>query len=144
MFVSNLNLWTEISLPSSYIYSVDSSEQATANGEPAVTVQETQIGEGDGVAVIGEMELPQDSSEMKLLKEESRESRPETGEESDRGVFNPISEEVDNYPDAPAPYLVSYLYSFVHMDPIFLCTNCLCMVFKIHSWIDGYEMALPL
>ena len=87
------------------------SADSTANGEPAVSVQETKIDlSGDGVAVIGgEPGLTENSSEVKLLREESRESRG-VGENQpimDRGVLNPIREEMDNYPDAAAPYLVS-------------------------------------
>ena len=95
------------------IYSVDFSEQATTNGEPAVTVQETKIDQpSDGVAVIGESGLAENSSEIKLLREESRESGGTVEDQSsqplDRGVLNPISEEMENYPDVAAPYLVSY------------------------------------
>ena len=97
------------------LHSVDSSEQTTANGEPAVTVQETELDQSDeGVAVIGEPGLLENSSEMKLLREESHESNG-TGENKlvDRGVLNPISEEVatDDYPNTAAPYLVSYLFT---------------------------------
>ena len=94
------------------LHFVDSSEQTTtANGEPAMTVQETKIDQpGEGVAVIGEPVFLENSSELKLLREESRESNG-AGESQlvDRGVLNPISEEVaaDNYPDTAAPYLVS-------------------------------------
>ena len=93
--------------------SVDSSEPATANGEPAVTVQETKIDQpsGDGVAVIGERGLLENSSKIKLLREESRESQGAVESQPlamDHGVLNPISEEVENYPDAAAPYLVSH------------------------------------
>ena len=94
------------------LHSVDSSEQTTtANGEPAVTVQETKIDQpGEGVAVIGEPGLLENSSELKLLREESRESNGPGAGESQLGVLNPISEEmaIDNYPDTAAPYLVSY------------------------------------
>lgn len=84
-----------------------------------MTVQETKIDQpgGDGVAVIGEQGLPENSSEMKLLREESRESQGTVESQPlavDHGVLNPISEEVENYPDAAAPYLVShYLYERV-------------------------------
>ena len=96
------------------LHSVDSSEQTTVNGEPAVTVQETKFDQsGEGVAVIGEPGLLENSSEMKLLREENHESNG-AGENKlvDRGVLNPISEEVamDNYPETAAPYLVSYSF----------------------------------
>jgi hypothetical protein len=79
-----------------------------------MTVQETKLDQpGEGVAIIGgEPGFSENSSEMKLLREESRESRGTAGENQsgqlvDRGVLNPITEE--NYPDAAAPYLVSYM-----------------------------------
>ena len=76
-----------------------------------MTVQETQIDQpGDGVAVIGEPGLTENSSEMKLLREESRETvEDQSSQPMDHGVLNSISEEVENYPDAAAPYLVSYI-----------------------------------
>ena len=75
-----------------------------------MSVQETKIDlPGDGVAVIGEPGLIENSSEVKLLREESRENRgARENQPMDHGALNPISEEMDNYPDAAAPYLVSY------------------------------------
>jgi hypothetical protein len=77
-----------------------------------MTVQETKLDQpGEGVAVIGgEPGLSENSSEMKLLREESRGTAGEiqSGQLVDHGVMNPITEE-ENYPDAAAPYLVSYI-----------------------------------
>ena len=73
-----------------------------------MTVQETKIDQpSDGVAVIGEPGVTENSSEIKLLREESQESSGMVENQLvDHGVLNPISEEVENYPDVAAPYLV--------------------------------------
>lgn len=87
-----------------------------ANGEPAVTVQETQIdATSEGDAVIGDMGSPQNSSELKLLREESTEDKAAKvdtpSQPAETGVLNPINEDEEvSSPDRAAPYLVSHHY----------------------------------
>lgn len=92
------------------------SSSEPVNGGPDVVVKETQIDASmEGVAVVGGGGMPENTSEVQLLREESSESNKGDGASSSRlienGVLNPITEEEaeDIYPEKAAPYLVSVL-----------------------------------
>ena len=93
---------------------LDSVLGAETNGEPAEAEKETNVDvePSEGVAVIGSKGMLENSSEMKLLREESEGENGVAARALETGVLNPITEvtEEDAYPtDSAAPYLVSAL-----------------------------------